>query len=237
MSPTRPTTGHSPPPGCTLRPAARAAGLTLLATVALGAACGASGGDPSSAGPTSITTAEPGPGTTASVPQDGSLAEVIRPLPAAPASPTKDTALPAPATLDLRALDVAGAPVVPVGVEPDGDMEIPGVTEVGWYRHGPLPGDGGSAVRPPMSPTTASMGSSATSMTWSRATKWSSDSSTAPCGVSPWRRWPATPSRSCPTSCSPAAGHARLVLITCGGTFDTATGRYEDNVVAYARPT
>jgi hypothetical protein len=28
----------------------------------------------------------------------------------------------------------------------------------------------------------------------------------------------------------------RLVLITCGGTFDSGTGNYEDNIVAYATP-
>jgi hypothetical protein len=31
-------------------------------------------------------------------------------------------------------------------------------------------------------------------------------------------------------------GPVRLVLITCGGPFDSATGNYEDNIVAYARP-
>ncbi len=31
-------------------------------------------------------------------------------------------------------------------------------------------------------------------------------------------------------------GPARLVLITCGGPFDSSTGNYEDNIVAYARP-
>ena len=32
------------------------------------------------------------------------------------------------------------------------------------------------------------------------------------------------------------AGSPRLVLITCGGPFDSATGNYEDNVVLYAVP-
>ncbi len=32
------------------------------------------------------------------------------------------------------------------------------------------------------------------------------------------------------------SGPARLVLITCGGPFDGATGNYEDNIVAYADP-
>jgi hypothetical protein len=31
-------------------------------------------------------------------------------------------------------------------------------------------------------------------------------------------------------------GPARLVLITCGGPFDSTTGNYEDNIVAFARP-
>lgn len=29
---------------------------------------------------------------------------------------------------------------------------------------------------------------------------------------------------------------ARLVIISCGGPFDAATGRYLDNIVAYATP-
>jgi hypothetical protein len=33
-----------------------------------------------------------------------------------------------------------------------------------------------------------------------------------------------------------STGRARLVLITCGGPFDSATGNYEDNIVAYAKP-
>jgi hypothetical protein len=32
----------------------------------------------------------------------------------------------------------------------------------------------------------------------------------------------------------PGPGDGRLVLITCGGPFDSATGNYEDNIVAYA---
>ena len=37
--------------------------------------------------------------------------------------------------------------MVPVGVDPDGLMEIPGATEVGWYEPGVRPGSGqGSAV-------------------------------------------------------------------------------------------
>jgi hypothetical protein len=80
-----------------------------------------------------------------------------RASPAEPAGPTgvearsarlDDLALPLPdAPVELS---VAGrsAPVVPVGVEPSGLVEVPAdVGTVGWYRHGVAPGDdAGSAV-------------------------------------------------------------------------------------------
>ncbi len=51
-----------------------------------------------------------------------------------------------PVALRIPAIDVA-APVSPAGVEANGDMEVPGnVTEVGWYKFGPAPGEPGSAV-------------------------------------------------------------------------------------------
>jgi sortase family protein len=51
-----------------------------------------------------------------------------------------------PVELRIPAVGVR-APIVPVGVEPSGAMEIPpDVRTVGWYRFGPSPGDRGSAV-------------------------------------------------------------------------------------------
>ncbi len=40
------------------------------------------------------------------------------------------------------------APVAALGIDPDsGQMEVPAnVSEVGWYRHGPVPGEPGSSV-------------------------------------------------------------------------------------------
>ena len=38
------------------------------------------------------------------------------------------------------------APVLPVGVDAHGEMEVPAATDVGWYRFGPAPGAEGSAV-------------------------------------------------------------------------------------------
>jgi hypothetical protein len=39
-----------------------------------------------------------------------------------------------------------------------------------------------------------------------------------------------------PASIFEQNGPERLALITCGGTFDSGTGNYDDNVVAYAHP-
>jgi hypothetical protein len=39
-----------------------------------------------------------------------------------------------------------------------------------------------------------------------------------------------------PAAVFSTTGRARLALITCGGPFDSATGNYEDNIVAYAEP-
>ena len=51
-----------------------------------------------------------------------------------------------PVRIALPTLGV-DAPVVSVGLQSDGSMEIPGVSEAGWYQYGTVPGDvGGSAV-------------------------------------------------------------------------------------------
>ena len=52
---------------------------------------------------------------------------------------------PAPVRLTIDALGV-DVPVRPVGVEPDGQLEIPDETEVGWYRLGASPGEAGASV-------------------------------------------------------------------------------------------
>jgi LPXTG-site transpeptidase (sortase) family protein len=217
-------------------PAAGAAGLTLLASVVLGVGCGGADVGSSSARPTATATAEPDPTTTAADPQGGSLADAIRPLPPAPTSPTEAPALPSPAILDVAALDVAGAPIVPVGVEPDGEMEIPGVAEVGWYRHGPHPGDGGSSV---LAAHIAYDGVDGVFRhlddlrTGDDVVVGFADGATRRFAVDAVTRYPKS---ELPADVFADRGAARLVLITCGGRFDTASGHYEDNVVVHARP-
>jgi LPXTG-site transpeptidase (sortase) family protein len=59
--------------------------------------------------------------------------------------------LPQPLTADPIRLSIPSlsidAPIVPVGIQPDKSMEIPGAVEAGWYRLGATPGaTKGSAV-------------------------------------------------------------------------------------------
>ena len=112
-----------------------------MLAAALVAGCG-SGGDAHedasvrAGGGASTTTAAPWP-----------LAGAVRPLPPAPVIPVVPVGGPEPAALTIEALGVSGAPVRPVGLDPDGGaMEIPPVDEVGWYRFGARPGDPGSTV-------------------------------------------------------------------------------------------
>lgn len=51
-----------------------------------------------------------------------------------------------PVRLEIDALEI-DAPVGAYGVDRDGRMDVPdNITEVGWYKFGPAPGDPGSAV-------------------------------------------------------------------------------------------
>jgi len=207
----------------------RLRGLALAALVLAGAGCSASGGT-EGAGP------EPAAFPRQPAPSAPAPAGATRPLPPAPPLPPAAPDLPPPAGLTIESLGVAGAPVVPVGVEPDRDMEIPGPQEVGWYRYGPRPGDGGSAVLAahiaydgvdgvfrhlddvrPGAAVTVDLG----------------DGAARDFVVTAVERYP---KEALPDEVFARGGDAGLVLITCGGRFDADARSYEDNVVAYARP-
>jgi hypothetical protein len=65
---------------------------------------------------------------------------------ARPAAPPEVRPAPAPLRIAVPARGV-DAPVDPVGLAPDGQMDLPeDVSRVGWYRFGPVPGGTGSAV-------------------------------------------------------------------------------------------
>ncbi|KGM02181.1 class F sortase, partial [Cellulomonas cellasea] len=167
--------------------------------------------------------------------------------PAAPApapAAAQPVAVPAaqPAAVPVH-LEVAGrdrpVEVVPVGVEPTGAIVVPDDPDVlGWWQSGPgvgaaagstvlvghldVPGDLGVMRALAVLPVDATVtltdgqGGSATYRVAARRTFSKDD--------------------GLPTDLFRTDGAPQLVLVTCGGAFDTRTGHYADNVVVYAVP-
>jgi Sortase domain len=142
-----------------------------------------------------------------------------------------------PAVISIDAIGVWDVPVRPVGLLPDGQLEIPGADDVGWYRLGAAPGEPGSTVL-------------AAHVSWSRRS-------------GPFRRLgelePGAAvsigltdggsrnytvversqhdKRTLPAAIWRTSGPETLVMITCGGEFDPVRRRYADNIVITAVPT
>ncbi len=72
--------------------------------------------------------------------------EVVVPFASGRLDDRKPVDKPLPVALRIRELDVT-APIVAMGGSVNGEMEVPAtIDDVAWYRHGPSPGQGGSAV-------------------------------------------------------------------------------------------
>lgn len=74
----------------------------------------------------------------------------VQMMPAAEAPAVNGDPVPAavvatPVALTIPALGVTDD-IVPVGLEPNNEMELPPVTQVGWYKLAPKPGEVGRAV-------------------------------------------------------------------------------------------
>lgn len=142
----------------------------------------------------------------------------------------------APVRLRVDAIGV-DAPVVAVGKEANGEMEIPSdVAEIGWYAPGPAPGQVGSAV----------LAGHVDSRSQGRGAFFSLRD------LEPGDRLTVTDDRGRATEFEVHArrqyakgdlptdaifattGLPRLALITCGGDFDRSRSSYRDNVVVYA---
>ncbi len=142
-----------------------------------------------------------------------------------------------PLRLTIASIGVASAPVVAVGVTSSGDLEVPDARSVGWYRFGSGPDEPGSTV---LAAHVAYNGRNgvfrhladveagdmidvvdAGAVTWRyRATSVEQFAKSALPVDRVWRR----------------DGPSQLVLITCGGSFDSRRRHYDDNVVVFASP-
>jgi len=128
------------------------------------------------------------------------------------------------------------ASVRPVGLDEAGAMEIPDVSEIGWYLHGAVPGHPGAtvlaahvwwngtngpfrrlgALEPGALVDVRLQDGTETSYVVVKRTMYDKDA--LPSDL--WRN----------------SGPETLVLITCGGRFDDGSRRFDQNIVVYAVP-
>jgi len=153
----------------------------------------------------------------------------VTPTPAVPRS--------TPTDLTIPAIGVQAA-FVTLGLHPDGSIQVPSdVRHVGWYRLGPSPGQIGPAiVLGHVDSARAGAG-----VFFQLGALRPGDSVTVTLADGRRITFDVFAVREYPKSVFPTAqvyGHtddAQLRLITCGGSFDSATDHYQSNVVVFAR--
>jgi hypothetical protein len=161
------------------------------------------------------------------------------PGPELPPAPRPAPAVAGPERLSVPDVDVV-ADVVPVGLAPDGSLEVPDDPDVlGWWSSGAVPGsregstvvaahidaaDGGTG---PMLRLVGAPVGTALDVTTTAGTA-------VTYRVVERRTFPKVD--GLPRDLFAVDGPPRLVLITCGGVFDRADGHYADNVVIIAAP-
>jgi LPXTG-site transpeptidase (sortase) family protein len=143
---------------------------------------------------------------------------------------------PLPARIEIAELRIDGAPVVAVGVEPSGELEVP-ATAVGWYRFGPSPGEPGTSV---LAAHIAFGGEDGIFRRLQDLRAGDEVTVTTAAGERIAYTVEAVDvylKTELPDDVWMRAGRERLALISCGGTFDLASRSYDSNVVAWAAPT
>jgi sortase (surface protein transpeptidase) len=150
-------------------------------------------------------------------------------------TPLVDARAPAPRWIRIAAIGVS-APVIALGLRPDHTLEVPRQWgDTGWYTGGPEPGEQGPAV---IAGHVDSTSGPAVFYRLGRLRRGASvdirraDRSMVRFRVEGVERWPKDrfPTRRVYRR----TARSTLRLITCGGSFDTATGHYRDNVIVYA---
>jgi hypothetical protein len=130
------------------------------------------------------------------------------------------------------------APVVAVGITPGGELTVPDDPKVlGWWRDGVRPGaprgtvviDGHVDTREVGAGALYRLGELKLGSTVSLAT-------TAGTQAYVVRAVHSYPKAQLPKDLFDTTGVPRLVLITCGGSFNFETHQYSDNIVVYAVP-
>ncbi|WP_217705976.1 class F sortase [Verrucosispora sp. NA02020] len=190
--------------------------LTAIATISAGAC---SSGD--------VPVGAPPPPKADAAASSGGQRDELTTGPLMPSSP--------PTRVSIPSLKIS-APTVPLGLQPDGTMQVPDTaTDVGWYTKAPTPGALGPAVLAGHVNWKGHDGSFhdlAALAPGATLTVDREDGSRATFTVTKTERHPKD---TFPTDAVYGpVDHAALRLITCGGPFDTARDSYRDNIIVYA---
>ena len=169
---------------------------------------------------------------------DDTLSPLARQLgPRLSAIPEEITPRARPIGLQMESMDVSRFPVRPVGLEPDGQLEVPDETEIGWYRYGATAGRPGATVL-------------AAHVSWNRTVGPFAQLGNVEPGEQievalddgTLRRYEVTERAIYGKTELPReriwrnTGDETLVLITCGGDYNPEIRRYRENIVVYAVP-
>lgn len=144
---------------------------------------------------------------------------------------------PRPVGLQIDTVDIARFPVRAIGLELDGQMEIPDETEIGWYQYGATAGQPGATVL-------------AAHVNWNRTPGPFARLGTVDPGAridvalddGSVRRYEVVERAIYGKLELPrerlwrTTGPEELVLITCGGEYNPEIRRYAENIVVYAVP-
>jgi len=158
--------------------------------------------------------------------------------PAAPTPPPTVPPIPAvPVGLSIPSIGVDSR-VIPVGLEPTGEMEVPPAALTGWYLHGPRPGevDGTSVLA-----AHVDYGGERGVFFELRSVQ-VGDEVTVTDEAGGTHRFVVTERYQVDKDQLPieqifvADGPPGLTLITCGGSFDSGARSYEDNIVVRTVP-
>jgi sortase (surface protein transpeptidase) len=156
-----------------------------------------------------------------------------------PSTTTSTTVAPpaVPVGLSIPALGVESQ-VVPVGLEPNGEMEVPPADQAGWYFYGPRPGEAdGTAVIA----AHVDYGGQRGVFFDLRSLQVGAeivvtDEAGAPQRFVVTERYQVDKNQLPIEQIFVADGPPGLTLITCGGDFDGGARSYRDNIVVRAVP-
>lgn len=142
-----------------------------------------------------------------------------------------------PRSISLPTLGVDGAQIVPVGLEENGELEVPGADTVGWYEFGAgVDGGKGSTVLAAHIAYNGENGvfRNLVDMEPGQTLSIERDGETLEYvveSVADYDKWELPIDDLFSES-----SEERVVLITCGGSFNDALSSYEDNTVVVAVP-